>query len=121
MCAPAIIVGVLSAGLGFMQYQSQIAAQNKAIENANNNAIAQFNQQKLQSDANNFREQQQKASTELANETSEFLANRAAEQEIAAINLQATQAQEEAAIKKREKKLETLSAQGEILATGKGD
>tara|TARA_B100000131_G_scaffold312485_1_gene346639 strand:+ start:4298 stop:5002 length:705 start_codon:yes stop_codon:yes gene_type:complete len=120
MCVPPIIIGVLSAGLGFMQYQSQIAAQNKAIENANNNAIAQFNQQKLQSEANNFREQQQKASTELANETSEFLANRAAEQEIAAINLQATQAQEEAAIKKREKKLETLSAQGEILATGKG-
>ena len=120
MCVPPIIIGVLSAGLGFMQYQSQIAAQNKAIENANQNAIAQYDQAKLQSQANNFREQQQNASTELANETSEFLANRAAEQEIAAINLQATQAQEEAAIKKREKKLETLSAQGEILATGKG-
>ncbi len=121
MCVPPIIIGVLSAGLGFMQYQSEIAAQNKAIENSNQNAIAQYDQAKLQTQANNFREQQQKASTELANETSKYMAERAFENERAQINLQVTQAQEEAAIKKREKKLESLSAKGEILATGKGD
>ena len=120
MCPPAVIVGVLSAGLGFMQYQSQIAMQNKQIEVANMNAVARFEQDKLQSQANNFRERQQEMSTELANETSEFMANRAFEQERAQINLQVAQAQEEAAIKKREKKLEVTRAKGEILATGKG-
>ena len=84
------------------------------------NAVARFEQDKLQSQANNFRERQQEMSTELANETSEFMANRAFEQERAQINLQVAQAQEEAAIKKREKKLEAIGAQGEILATGKG-
>ncbi len=120
MCPPAVIVGVLSAGLGFMQHQQSVKAQNAAVEVNNQNAIARFNQEKLQSDANNFREKQQEMSTELANETSKYMAERAAEQEIAQINLQATQAQEEAAIKKREKKLEATAAKGEILATGKG-
>ncbi len=120
MCPPAVIVGVLSAGLGFMQHQQSVAAQNRQIEVANQNAVAQFEVSKLQTEANRFREQQQKMSTELANETSEFLAQRAFEKEIAGVNLQVTKAQEEAAIKKREKKLEALSAQGEILATGKG-
>jgi len=120
MCPPAVIIGVLSAGLGFMQYQNQIKMQNKQIEVANMNAVARFEQDKLQSQANNFRERQQEMSTELANETSEFMANKAFEQERAQINLQIAQAQEESAIKKREKKLEAISAQGEILATGKG-
>ena len=120
MCPPAVIVGVLSAGLGFMQHQQSVKAQNAAVEVNNQNAIARFNQEKLQSDANNFREKQQEMSTELANETSKYMAERAAEQEIAQINLQAARAQEEAAIKKREKKLEATAAKGEILATGKG-
>ncbi len=103
MCPPAVIVGVLSAGLGFMQHQQSVAAQNRQIEVANQNAVAQFEVSKLQTEANRFREQQQKMSTELANETSEFLAQRAFEKEIAGVNLQVTKAQEEAAIKKREK------------------
>ena len=97
-----------------------IAAQNRAIEVQNQNARAQFEVDKLQVQANRFREQQQYQSTELANDTSEFLANRAAEKEISSINIQVAQAQEEKALKKREKKLETVRAKGEILATGKG-
>ena len=120
MCAPPIVIGIFAAGLGFIQHQNQMAAQNRAIEIQNQNARAQFDVDKLQVEANRFREQQQFQSTELANETSEFLANRAAEKEISSINIQVAQAQEEAAIKKREKKLETVRAKGEILATGKG-
>tara|TARA_R100000152_G_scaffold19921_1_gene12605 strand:+ start:50 stop:985 length:936 start_codon:yes stop_codon:yes gene_type:complete len=120
MCAPPIVIGIISAGLGFIQNQQMIAAQNRAIEVQNQNARAQFEVDKLQVEANRFREQQQFQSTELANQTSEFLANRAAEKEISSINIQVAQAQEEAAIKKREKKLETTRAKGEILATGKG-
>ena len=120
MCPPAVIIGVLSAGLGFVQHQQTVAAQNRQIEVANQNQRATFEVNKLQVEANRFREQQQKQSTELANETSEFLANRAFEKETASINLQIAQAQEEAALKKKEKKLETTRAKGEILATGKG-
>lgn len=119
MCDP-IVIGVISAGLGFVQNQQQIAAQNRAIEVQNQNARAQFDVAKLQTEANRFRERQQFQSQELANDTSEFLADRAAEKEISSINIQVAQAQEEAAIKKREKKLETTRAKGEILATGKG-
>ena len=120
MCAPPIVIGIISAGLGFIQNQQMIAAQNRAIEVQNQNARAQFEVDKLQVQANRFREQQQYQSTELANDTSEFLANRAAEKEISSINIQVAQAQEEKALKKREKKLETVRAKGEILATGKG-
>lgn len=97
-----------------------VAAQNEAIEVQNINQAAQFDRDKIQVAANRFREQQQFQSTELANETSEFLADRAFEKETQSINLQIAQAQEEAALKKREKKLEVTRAKGEILATGKG-
>ena len=120
MCAPALIIGVLSAGLGFFQHQQMVAAQNEAIEVQNINQRAQFDRDKIQVAANRFREQQQFQSTELANETSEFLADRAFEKETQSINLQIVQAQEEAALKKQEKKLEVTRAKGEILATGKG-
>ena len=120
MCAPALIIGVLAGGLGFVQNQMMVAAQNRAIETQNINQRAQFDREKIQVAANRFREQQQFQSTELANETSEFLANRAFEKETQSINLQIAQAQEEAAIKKREKKLQVTRAKGEILATGKG-
>ncbi len=120
MCPPAVIIGVLSAGLGFIQNQQMIKAQNRAIEVQNQNARAQFDVAKLQTEANKFRERQQFQSQELANDTSEFLADRAFEKETQSINIQLAQAQEEAAIKKREKKLETVRAKGEILATGKG-
>jgi len=120
MCGPAVIVGVISAGLGFVQNQQMIKAQNRAIEVQNQNARAQFDVAKLQTEANRFRERQQFQSQELANETSEFLADRAFEKETQSINIQLAQAQEEAAIKKREKKLEVTRAKGEILATGKG-
>ena len=120
MCPPAVIIGVLSAGLGFIQNQQMIKAQNRAIEIDNLNTAAQFEVAKLQTKANRFNQEQQFDSTQLANETSEDLANRAAEKEISSINIQLAQAQEEAALKKREKKLETVRAKGEILATGKG-
>ena len=120
MCPPAFIFGALAAGLGFMQNQQMIAAQNEAIEVQNINQAAQFDRDKIQVAANRFREQQQFQSTELANETSEYLADRAFEKETQSINLQIAQAQEEAALKKREKKLEVTRAKGEILATGKG-
>ena len=103
-----------------MQNRAMVAAQNEAIEVQNINQSAQFDRDKIQVAANRFREQQQFQSTELANETSEFLADRPFEKETQSINLQIAQAQEEAALKKREKKLEVTRAKGEILATGKG-
>ena len=120
MCVPPIVIGIIAGGLGFIQNQQMIAAQNEAIEVANQNQRAQFERDKLQVEAQRFNQQQQYDSTQLANETSEFLANRAAEKEISSINIQIAQAQEEAALKKREKKLEATRAKGEILATGKG-
>ena len=120
MCVPPIVIGIIAGGLGFIQNQQMIAAQNEAIEVANQNQRAQFERDKLQVEANRFNQQQQYDSTQLANETSEFLANRAAEKEISSINIQIAQAQEEAALKKREKRLEATRAKGEILATGKG-
>ena len=120
MCPPAVIIGVLSAGLGFIQHQQTIAAQNEAREIQNQNALAQYDVAKLQAEANRTREDQQYQTQQLANETSEVLADRAAEKEISSINIQVAQAQEEAALKKREKKSETVRAKGEILATGKG-
>ena len=120
MCGPAIIIGVVSAGLGFMQHQANVAAQNRAIDIANQNARVAFEVDKLQVQSNRFREKQQYQSQELANETSEYLADRAFERETASINLQVAQAQEEIALKKREKKLELTRTKGEILATGKG-
>ena len=47
MCGPAVIVGVISAGLGFIQNQQMIKAQNRAIEIQNQNARAQFDVAKL--------------------------------------------------------------------------
>ena len=120
MCAPALIIGVLAGGLGFVQHQMTVAAQNEAIETQNINADAQFKRDQLQVKANRFGQQQQFDSTQLANETSADLAARALEKEVQSINLLTAQAQEEAAIKKREKKLEVTRAKGEILATGKG-
>tara|TARA_B100000902_G_scaffold389766_1_gene437483 strand:- start:2756 stop:3682 length:927 start_codon:yes stop_codon:yes gene_type:complete len=120
MCVPPIVIGIIAGGLGFIQNQQMIAAQNEAIEVANQNQRAQFERDKLQVEAQRFNQQQQYDSTQLANETSEFLANRAAEKEISSINIQIAQAQEEAAFKKREKKLEATRTKGEILATGKG-
>jgi len=120
MCVPPIVIGIIAGGLGFIQNQQMIAAQNEAIEVANINQRAQFDRDKIQTEANRFNQQQQYDSTQLANETSEFLANRAAEKEISSINIQIAQAQEEAAFKKREKKLEATRTKGEILATGKG-
>jgi len=120
MCVPPIVIGIIAGGLGFIQNQQMIAAQNEAIEVANQNQRAQFERDKIQVEAQRFNQQQQYDSTQLANETSEFLANRAAEKEISSINIQIAQAQEEAAIKKREKKLEATRTKGEILATGKG-
>lgn len=120
MCPPAFIFGALAAGLGFVQNRMMVAAQNEAIEVQNINQAAQFERDQLQVKANRFGQQQQFDSTELANETSEYLADRAFEKETQSINLQIVQAQEEAALKKREKKLEVTRAKGEILATGKG-
>lgn len=120
MCPPAVVIGVLSAGLGFIQHQQMVAAQNRAIEVDNLNTAARFEVAKLQTKANRFNQDQNFESVNLANETSEDLANRANEKEISSINLQLIQAQEETALKKREKSLEAKRAYGEILATGKG-
>ena len=120
MCVPPIVIGILAGGLGFIQNQMMVAAQNEAIEVQNINQAAQFERDKIQVEAQRFNQQQQYDSTQLANETSEYLANRALEKETQSINLQIAQAQEEAALKKQEKWKEVTRAKGEILATGKG-
>ena len=120
MCNPAVIIGVISAGLGFVQYQNQIAAQNKAIENQNQNMIAQYEQAKLQTQANRFNQDQNEQSVNLANETSEVLAKHGQMKEIAAVNLNIAKVQEESAREKQKAKLKTVKEKGSILATGRG-
>ena len=120
MCgAVGIVVGVLSAGLGFMQHQQNVAAQNAAIEAQNQNARAQFAVAQLQTDIRNKEEEQKYQMQELQIETTDYLADRGLEQDYAAINTRWFEEEEAAAFKKQESSIAALESQGQILAAGR--
>ena len=120
MCgAVGIVVGVLSAGLGFIQHQQNVAAQNAAIEAQNQNQRAQFAVAQLQTDIRNKEEEQKYQMQQLQIETTDYLADRGLEQDYAAINTRWFEEEEAAAFKKQESSIEALEAQGTILAAGR--
>ena len=120
MCGPvAIVVGVLSAGLSFYQHQQNVRAQNEAIEVANQNARAQFDVAKLQTEIRNTEEEQKKLMQDLQINTTNYLADRGLEQDWAAINTRWFEEEEAKAFKKQESSIEALESQGRILAAGR--
>tara|TARA_R100000458_G_scaffold20434_1_gene18206 strand:- start:4080 stop:4982 length:903 start_codon:yes stop_codon:yes gene_type:complete len=120
MCgAVGIVVGVLSAGLGFMQHQQNVAAQNAAIETQNQNQRAQFAVAQLQTDIRNKEEDQKQQMQDLQIDTTDFLADRGLEQDWAAINTRWFEEEEAKSFKKQESSIEALESSGKILASGK--
>lgn len=120
MCgAVGIVVGVLSAGLGFYQHQQNIAAQNAAIDAANQNARAQFAVAELQTDIRNREEEQKKQMQDLNISTTDFLADRGLEQDFAQVNVRWMEEEEAKAWKKQKSGIEALETQGQIIAAGR--
>ena len=120
MCGPVgIVVGILSAGLSFYQHQQNVAAQNAAIDVANQNARAQFEVAKLQTQIRNTEEEQKKQMQDLQIETTDYLADRGLEQDWAAINTRWFEEEEAKSFKKQESGIAALEASGKILASGK--
>lgn len=120
MCGPvAIVVGVLSAGLSFYQHQQNVRAQNEAIEVANQNARAQFDVAKLQTQIRNTEEEQKQQMQDLQIDTTNYLADRGLEQDWAAINTRWFEEEQAKSFKKQESSIEALESQGRILAAGR--
>ena len=120
MCDPvSITMGVISAGLGVVQQQQQLAAQNQQI--AYNNAVAEQNYQfqVLQTTAAQTHENQQKAMQEMMIAATTDSANNAYENEIAQINTELQQERFKAADEKRKSNLEAIEAQGAVKAGGR--
>lgn len=120
MCEPvSIVMGVMSAGLGIIQQQQQVAAQNQQI--AYNNAVAEqnFQFQVLQTTAARTHENQQKAMQDMMIAATTDSANNAYENEIAQINTELQQERFKAADEKRKSNLEAIEAQGAVKAGGR--
>lgn len=121
MCgAVGIVVGVLSAGLGFMQHQQNIAAQNDAIAVANANAVAQHEVSLLRTQVRRTEERQKKDMSDLREDQTVYLSNRAYEADTAQINLRLMQEEEALAARKGEGAIEALETKGQLLAANIG-
>ena len=120
MCEPvSIVMGVMSAGLGIIQQQQQVAAQNQQI--AYNNAVAEqnFQFQVLQTTAARTHENQTKMMQDLKIQATTDAANNAYENEIVQINNQLMEQNAKAADEKRRTNLESIEAQGAVKAGGR--
>ncbi len=121
MCgAVGIVVGVLSAGLGFMQHQQNIAAQNDAIAVSNANAIAQHEVSLLRTKTRQTEERQKKAMSDIREDQTIYLSNRAYEADTAQINLKLMEEEEAMAARKGEGAIEALETKGQLLAANIG-
>jgi len=120
MCDPvSIVLGVVSTGLGIMQQQAAVRAQNAQIEFENMAAQQQYDQQVLQTTANRTAEQQQKVlQDDLIAQTTD-LANMDFANQIAQINVGLQQEQALAGQQKREAQREFIEGRGEVLASGR--
>jgi hypothetical protein len=120
MCSVVgIVVGIISGGLSFYQHQQNIAAQNAAIDTANQNARAQFAVAELQTKIRNTEEEQKKQMQDLNISTTDFLADRGLEQDFAQINVRWMEEEEAKAWKKQTSGIEALETQGSIIAAGR--
>ncbi len=120
MCGPIpIVMGVLSAGLSIMQQQAATRAQNAAIEFENQVAEQEYQYNTLQAQSARNNEAQQKQLQDDVIAQNFFLANKAYESDIAALNLRMMQEQAAAGAEKRKTSLAALQAKGEIVAAGR--
>ena len=120
MCGPVpIIMGVLSAGLSIMQQQAATRAQNAQIEFENQIAQQEYEYNTLQAQSSRTNEAQQKQLQDDVIAQNFFLANKAYESDIAALNLRMMQENAAAGAEKRKTSLAALQAKGEIVAAGR--
>ena len=120
MCEPvSIIMGVMSAGLQIMQQQAATRAQNAAIEFENQVAEQEYQYNTLQAQSARTNEAQQKQLQDDVIAQNLFLANKAYESDIAALNLRLMQEQAAAGAEKRKTSLAALQAKGEVVAAGR--
>tara|TARA_B100000131_G_scaffold156740_1_gene152068 strand:- start:15700 stop:16374 length:675 start_codon:yes stop_codon:yes gene_type:complete len=112
-------MGVLSAGLSIMQQQAATRAQNAAIEFENQVAEQEYQYNTLQAQSARNNEAQQKQLQDDVIAQNFFLANKAYESDIAALNLRMMQEQAAAGAEKRKTSLAALQAKGEIVAAGR--
>ena len=120
MCSVVgIVVGIISGGLSIYQHQQNIAAQNAAIDVANQNTRAQIAVEDLRTDIANTQEEQKRLMQELNINTTDYLADRGLEQDFAQLNVRWMEEEEAKAWKKEASGIEALEASGRILASGK--
>lgn len=120
MCeAVSIVMGVMSAGLQIMQQQAATRAQNAAIEFENQVAEQEYQYNTLQAQSARTNEAQQKQLQDDVIAQNLFLANKAYESDIAALNLRLMQEDAATGAEKRKTSLAALQAKGEIIAAGR--
>ena len=120
MCGPVpIVMGVLSAGLSIMQQTAATRAQNAQIEFENQIAQQEYEYNTLQAQSSRTNEAQQKQLQDDVIAQNFFLANKAYESDIAALNLRLMQEQAAAGAEKRKTSLAALQAKGEVVAAGR--
>ena len=120
MCSvTAVVMGVLSAGLGIMQQNAAVAAQNEQIAWQNAVQEQNYNFQRISAESARIHEEQQKVlQDDLINQNT-FLANEAYSSDIAQLNLRLIEEEMAASDQKRRASLEMLEAQGDIAASGR--
>ena len=109
----------MSAGLSIMQQQAATRAQNAAIEFENQVAEQEYQYNTLQAQSARTNEAQQKQLQDDVIAQNLFLANKAYESDIAALNLRLMQEDAATGAEKRKTSLAALQAKGEIIAAGR--
>ena len=120
MCEPvSIVLGVMSAGLQIMQQQAATRAQNAQIDFQNMQAEQEYQYNTLQAQSARTGEAQQRQLQEDVIAQNLFLANKAYESDIAALNLRMMQEDAAASAEKRKTSIAAMQAKGEIVAAGR--
>ena len=120
MCEPvSIVMGVMSAGLGIVQQQQAVAAQNEQIAFQNAQAQQNYAFAQMQAQSQRAHESQQRQLQEDMMMQNEFFANAAFESDIALLNQQLIQEQAKAGQAKRGAQREALERMGEVQAAGR--
>ena len=120
MCDPvSITLGVISGGLGIMQQQQAVRAQNEQIAFQNAQAQQNFAFQQMQATAQRTNENQRRQLQEDMMMQNEYFANAAFDSDIALLNQQMLQEQAKAGTEKRRTQREKLERIGEVKAAGR--
>ena len=109
----------MSAGLQIMQQQAATRAQNAQIDFQNMQAEQEYQYNTLQAQSARTGEAQQRQLQEDVIAQNLFLANKAYESDIAALNLRMMQEDAAASAEKRKTSIAAMQAKGEIVAAGR--